>query len=182
MADQTEHPEGEGWVPLGTHMDSPVRLEFCDHDSTGVPEHERVVSDRDAERQRIRYDLLSIIGYTCETQAPNSKPTGEYITGRWMSPRLDALVDYVARARAEGARDALNAAAEWLTSTGFPVDYSMGVHTMPEPFWQAVVDVIHADKTGGWHGNTLDREETEDWLTDETGRTHHASGAPTTQA
>lgn len=49
--------------------------------------------ERDAER--VRADLLSILGYSCETAAPNSQPTTEFITDRWMRPRLDKLVEYV---------------------------------------------------------------------------------------
>lgn len=42
----------------------------------------------------LRQTLTGLIGYTCETQAPNSKPTTEFITDRWMQPVLDRLVEY----------------------------------------------------------------------------------------
>lgn len=48
-----------------------------------------------AERARIECDLMSILGYTAETQAPNGQPTTEFVTDRWMKPRRDALVEYV---------------------------------------------------------------------------------------
>lgn len=43
----------------------------------------------------VRREVLEILGYSCETCAPNSQPTTEYITDRWMRPRLDALVEYI---------------------------------------------------------------------------------------
>lgn len=52
-------------------------------------------------RDQIRRELQDILGYTCETSAPNEHPTTEFITDRWMQPRLDQLVDYVMKVAAD---------------------------------------------------------------------------------
>lgn len=36
-------PEGEGWVPFGTHAHCGKRMEFSDYDEGGLPTWERVV-------------------------------------------------------------------------------------------------------------------------------------------
>lgn len=70
---------------------------------------------------------------------------------------------------AEG--DALRAAAAWVAeSVGYPVEAAMPDHPMPQALWDALVDHVHADESGKWHGNTLDREDTESWLAYEAGR------------
>lgn len=51
--------------------------------------------------EQIERDLMAILGHTAETQAPNSRPTNEYVTDRWMKPRRDALVEYVRERMAE---------------------------------------------------------------------------------
>lgn len=67
--------------------------------------------------------------------------------------------------------DALEEAAAWVAeSIGYPVEVTMPAHPMPQGLWDALVDHVHADKSGKWHGNTLDRDETESWLADEAGR------------
>lgn len=61
--------------------------------------------------------------------------------------------------------------AAWVAdSIGYPVEVRFPNHPMPQPLWDALVDHIHADESGKWHGNTLDREDTESWLADEAGR------------
>lgn len=65
----------------------------------------------------------------------------------------------------------LAAAAAWIAeSIGYPVETRMPDHPMPQALWDALVDHIHADPGGQWHGNTLDREDTESWLAEEAGR------------
>lgn len=62
-------------------------------------------------------------------------------------------------------------AAAWVAETiGYPVECTMPDRPMPEALWQALVDHVHADKSGRWHGNSLDREDVESWLADEAGR------------
>jgi hypothetical protein len=66
---------------------------------------------------------------------------------------------------------ALREAAEWVAeSLGYPIQVSMPEHPMPESLWSALVDHVHADKDGKWHGNELNRSEVEGWLADEAGR------------
>lgn len=66
--------------------------------------------------------------------------------------------------------EALQEAAAWIAETlRYPTDFATEEH-MPEALWEALVDHIHADKTGKWHGNELTREEIESWLADEAGR------------
>lgn len=76
------------------------------------------------------------------------------------------------RARAElGERGvALRAAAEWLAEAGCPVQIAMPDTPAPTALWELLVDVIHADATGGWHGNELSRDEVASRLADEAGR------------
>jgi hypothetical protein len=67
--------------------------------------------------------------------------------------------------------DALRAAAVWVAeSIGYPVECKMPDDPMPQALWDALVDHVHADVAGKWHGNDLDREDTESWLADEAGR------------
>lgn len=54
--------------------------------------------------------------------------------------------------------------------SAYPVEVKMPDRPMPQPLWDALIDHVHADASGKWHGNTLDREETESWLADEAGR------------
>lgn len=67
--------------------------------------------------------------------------------------------------------DALAQAAAWVADAlGYPVEVRMPDSPVPKPLWDALVDHIHADESGNWHGNTLDREVVESWLADEAGR------------
>ena len=67
--------------------------------------------------------------------------------------------------------DALAQVAAWVADAlGYPVEVRMPNHPVPQPLWDALVDHVHADESGKWHGNTLDREDTESWLADEAGR------------
>ena len=63
----------------------------------------------------------------------------------------------------------LTAAAEWLVATGYPVEFTMPDLPPPPALWSALVDVIHADADGKWHGNELTRDEVEAWLRFEAG-------------
>ena len=66
---------------------------------------------------------------------------------------------------------ALNEAADWVADgIGYPIETSLPERPMPDGLWNALVDHVHADADGKWHGNTLDREDTESWLADEAGR------------
>lgn len=60
-------------------------------------------------------------------------------------------------------------AAEWLAAAGYPIEFRMPDLPPPPALWEALVDVIHEDKNGIWHGKRLSREETESWLRDEMG-------------
>lgn len=67
--------------------------------------------------------------------------------------------------------DAMRQAAAWVAEgIGYPVQVTMPDHPMPQALWDALVDHVHADESGKWHGNTLDREDIESWLADEAGR------------
>lgn len=63
----------------------------------------------------------------------------------------------------------LREAAEWLASTGYPIDFRMPDLPPPPALFAALVDVVHQDAGGEWHGNELTRDETESWLLDEMG-------------
>jgi hypothetical protein len=55
----------------------------------------------------MRDDLLSIIGYTGEFSEPNSHPVIAFYTDRYLSPVLDALVEYVEMRERRARRDLL---------------------------------------------------------------------------
>ena len=68
-------------------------------------------------------------------------------------------------------RRALTESAAWVADgIGYPVETRLPDHPMPQALWDALVDHVHADAGGNWHGNNLDREDTESWLADEAGR------------
>lgn len=69
----------------------------------------------------------------------------------------------------EARAEALREAADWLARTGYPVQFTMPDLPPPASLFAALVDVVHADKTGEWHGNELTRDEVEFWLQDEAG-------------
>ena len=70
----------------------------------------------------------------------------------------------------QGEQVALAEAAAWVAEgLGYPVDVGADL-PMPDALWEALVDHVHADPTGEWHSNTLTREETASWLTEEAGR------------
>ena len=56
--------------------------------------------------------------------------------------------------------DGIRYPGEWVDMPGIP---------MPDALWEALVDHVHADVTGEWHGNSLDRDETDSWLRDVAG-------------
>ena len=65
---------------------------------------------------------------------------------------------------------ALREAAAWAAeSLGYPVNATTAT-PMPPALWGALVDHVHADESGKWHGNELDRDEVEAWLAFEAGR------------
>ena len=73
----------------------------------------------------------------------------------------------------------LREAAAWIAeSIGYPVEIKMPDCPTPEALWQALVDHVHEDAAGRWHGNELDREDTESWLADEAGRLVLPPGGP----
>ena len=91
------------------------------------------------------------------------------------SSALNPIVtSHVAREHHAGVAErqaVLAEAAAWIAdSIGYPIETRMPDYPMPQALWDALVDHIHADRSGDWHGNTLDREETESWLADEAGR------------
>lgn len=80
------------------------------------------------------------------------------------SPLTEAVAALVEAAR----RDAVSQAAEWLATTGYPIEFTH--QSRPRgPLWDALVDTVHRDADGSWHGNDLDRDEVEAWLIDEAG-------------
>lgn len=79
----------------------------------------------------------------------------------------------------ENDANPLRQAAAWIAeSIGYPVEVKMPDHPMPEALWQALVDHVHEDASGRWHGNELGREDTESWLADEAGRPDFPPGSP----
>lgn len=61
--------------------------------------------------------------------------------------------------------------AAWVADDiGYPVELSMPGVPTPDALWEAIVDHVHADQGGTWHGNELDRDEVRSWLEDEAGR------------
>lgn len=76
--------------------------------------------------------------------------------------------------------DDLKVAAEWLASTGYPCEWSHRAgHLPPRPLWDALVDYVHADADGKWHGGYLDREGVHYWLLDECGHFEYPEQPPT---
>lgn len=86
-----------------TGMSTRCNALVLDADGTGTTcdllraQHVRTQSESKqlVEKEEIRRNLAGIIGYTCETSAPNQPPAVNFILDRWMQPRLDALVQYV---------------------------------------------------------------------------------------
>lgn len=60
----------------------------------------------------------------------------------------------------------LHEAAEWLVSVGYPMGWQSRTEPAPDALWQAVVDVVHEDRDGAFHGNKLTRDEVAEWLVD----------------
>lgn len=74
------------------------------------------------------------------------------------------------RTVAEVKAEALREAAAWIADgIRYPVEVIMPGIPMPDALWEALVDHVHADVTGEWHGNSLDRDGTDSWLRDEAG-------------
>lgn len=85
----------------------------------------------------------------------------------------DALLASPALAQVFREREtaALREVAVWVAEhMGYPVEMSMPAHPAPQKFWDVLVDHIHTDATGKWHGNGLSRDEVASWLDDEAGR------------
>lgn len=77
-----------------------------------------------------------------------------------------ALADLIREKQAEALREV----AAWVADrVGFPVEVSMPGAQPPSALWEAIVDHVHADTTGSWHGNDLAREDVDSWLRDEAG-------------
>ena len=72
---------------------------------------------------------------------------------------------------AQAKREALREAAGWLAQTGYPVQFATPDAPPPTALWDALVDVVHADETGEWHGHELTRDEVDSWLAAEAGET-----------
>lgn len=96
-----------------------------------------------------------------------------------ITAKCDHLYNLIAKHETEpdvSERDGLAQAAAWVAETiGYPVETSTPDAPMPDGLWEALVDHVHADKSGRWHGNELDRDEVAAWLAEEAGR---GSGRP----
>lgn len=57
-------------------------------------------------------------------------------------------------------------AARWLVALGYPFDWHGGQDAPSPPLAlrEAVIGVVHEDRDGKLHGNTLSRDETQAWL------------------
>ena len=98
----------------------------------------------------------------------------------WEASRADESTisatgaNVVARAVEAAGWGDLKRVAEWLVDVGYPVDFQFPAHPAPQPLWDAIVDVVHADRVPGqegrMHGNELTRDEVDGWLSDEAGR------------
>lgn len=110
-----------------------------------------------------------------DLRAENLDDIGNDVRG-W----IDALIAAREAAAATRARtEVLLEAAAWVAeSIGYPVEVKMPDHPAPQALWDALVDHIHADVKGKWHGMELDRESTEWWLADEAGRADSLDPAP----
>lgn len=85
--------------------------------------------------------------------------------------QVPGVVQQILDARAAQHSADLKAAAEWLASTGYPLEWhaSGAGQVPPRPLWDALIDYIHTDPDGSFHGNELDRVDVESWLLDELG-------------
>lgn len=69
--DDPPRPEGEGWVPMGTHAYCRVAVEFAGHDDGGMPIWERVrfgedgraIADPPVGVERVEWGVLVPVGY-----------------------------------------------------------------------------------------------------------------------
>lgn len=86
--------------------------------------------------------------------------------GDELHERLGSAVEAIVAARVKAAKvEALREAAGWIAEAiGYPIQVVMPDHPMPDALWAALVDHVHADSTGAWHGGELTREEVDAWL------------------
>lgn len=110
--------------------------------------------------------------------APDPYETCRHDHKRYPCPTIVALTaSGLVGGRADEARAELREAAEWVAnSIGYPIETAMPDHPMPAALWSALVDVVHEDADGHWHGNSLDREDVDSWLCEEAGRDRIESG------
>ena len=74
------------------------------------------------------------------------------------------------RAEREQMDSAIASAAAWVADgIGYPVQVAMPDHPVPSGLWDALVDHVHRDVEGKWHGGELTRDEVECWLFAEAG-------------
>lgn len=109
-----------------------------------------------------RYELARVIWETSRGDEGTISATGANIVA-------DAIL--AAGWRRRGERDELAQAAAWVAEAiGYPVETTTPDAPMPNGLWEALIDHVHADKSGRWHGNELDREVVAEWLAEEAGR------------
>src|SRR5690606_21224249 len=100
--------------------------------------------------------------------------THESLCRSWIFDVLMGMADLIDKHAPEpdvSERDELAQAAAWVAEAlGYPVETSTPDAPMPDGLWEALVDHVHADKSGRWHGNELDRDEVAAWLAEEAGR------------
>lgn len=120
-----------------------------------------------------------------DVRAPSGIVTGCVLTGddstdeqteadhAFIALARTALPELAAKVRE--LQDAITETGTWLAATGYPVQFAFADdHPVPpRPIWEALVDHVHADKHGTWHGNELDRDDVDSWLLDELGLTEY---------
>lgn len=72
------------------------------------------------------------------------------------------------RRRGRPSADLLAVAAWLVEEVGVPLDSAPAVRP-PQPLYEAIVDYVLSDPTGGLHSGTLDRETVIAWIAEESG-------------
>lgn len=77
-------------------------------------------------------------------------------------------VDGYAAALTDAHRTAIyRPVAQWLIDAGYPIDWHL-TELPPTELWDAVVELVHEDADGRFHGRQLSREDVAAWLRYET--------------